>query len=123
MVIDTSAVVAILFDEPDQRRYGEAVEAATVRLVSAVTGRMTHHYDCFRSLPFGEDVPVPGARTAPLLLGQRQQLEAGEQRGKAGQVAIVVRVRLEIAAADESVGDATGWPRPNCPSRFDSIVP
>jgi ribonuclease VapC len=37
MVIDTSAVVAILFDEPDQRRYGEAIEAATVRLVSAVT--------------------------------------------------------------------------------------
>ena len=37
MVIDTSAIVAILFDEPDQRRYGEAIEAATVRLVSAVT--------------------------------------------------------------------------------------
>ena len=37
MVIDTSAVVAILFDEPDQRRYGEVIEAATVRLVSAVT--------------------------------------------------------------------------------------
>ena len=32
MVIDTSAIVAILFDEPDQRRYGEAIEAATVRL-------------------------------------------------------------------------------------------
>ena len=37
MVIDTSAIVAILFDEPDQRRYGEAIEAADVRLVSAVT--------------------------------------------------------------------------------------
>ena len=37
MVIDTSAIVAILFDEPDQRRYGDAIEAATVRLVSAVT--------------------------------------------------------------------------------------
>ena len=37
MVIDTSAIVAILFDEPDQQRYGEAIEAATVRLVSAVT--------------------------------------------------------------------------------------
>jgi ribonuclease VapC len=37
MVIDTSAIVAILFDEPDQRGYGEAIEAATVRLVSAVT--------------------------------------------------------------------------------------
>jgi uncharacterized protein with PIN domain len=30
MVIDTSAIVAILFDEPDQLRYGEAIEAATV---------------------------------------------------------------------------------------------
>jgi ribonuclease VapC len=37
MVIDTSAIVAILFDEPDQQRYGEAIQAATVRLVSAVT--------------------------------------------------------------------------------------
>ena len=37
MVIDASAILAILFDEPDQRRYGEAIEAATVRLVSAVT--------------------------------------------------------------------------------------
>ena len=37
MVIDTSAIIAILFDEPDQRRYGEAIEAATVRLISAVT--------------------------------------------------------------------------------------
>jgi uncharacterized protein with PIN domain len=31
--IDTSAVVAILFQEPDQRRYDEAIEAAPVRLV------------------------------------------------------------------------------------------
>jgi ribonuclease VapC len=37
MVIDTSAIIAILFDEPDQRRYGDAIEAAEVRLVSAVT--------------------------------------------------------------------------------------
>jgi ribonuclease VapC len=37
MVIDASAILAILFDQPDQRRYGEAIEAATVRLVSAVT--------------------------------------------------------------------------------------
>jgi ribonuclease VapC len=37
MVIDTSAVVAILFQEPDQRRYDEAIAAAPVRLVSAVT--------------------------------------------------------------------------------------
>jgi ribonuclease VapC len=37
MVIDTSAVVAILFDETDQVRYDRAIEAANVRLVSAVT--------------------------------------------------------------------------------------
>lgn len=36
MVIDTSAIVAILFDEPDQRRYDEAIAAASTRLVSAV---------------------------------------------------------------------------------------
>lgn len=37
MVIDTSAVVAILFNEPDHRRYEEAIAAAPIRLVSAVT--------------------------------------------------------------------------------------
>jgi len=37
MVIDTSAVVAIVFQEPDQRRYDAAIAAAPVRLVSAVT--------------------------------------------------------------------------------------
>jgi ribonuclease VapC len=37
MVTGTSAVVAILFDEPGQRRYEEAIEAASVCLVSAVT--------------------------------------------------------------------------------------
>lgn len=36
MVIDTSAVVAILFGEADQLRYAEAIERAAVRLVSAV---------------------------------------------------------------------------------------
>jgi hypothetical protein len=44
---------------------------------------------------------VPRARAALLLLGQRQQVETGEKRGKVGQVA---RVRLSIAAADEGVG-------------------
>jgi hypothetical protein len=47
---------------------------------------------------------VPGARAALLLLGQRQKLKAGEERGKAGQVAIEVWVRLGVAAADEGVG-------------------
>jgi ribonuclease VapC len=37
MVIDTSAVVAILLEEEDQLRYAEAIEGASARLVSAVT--------------------------------------------------------------------------------------
>lgn len=37
MVIDTSAIVAILFAEPDHRRYDEAIESARTRLLSAVT--------------------------------------------------------------------------------------
>jgi ribonuclease VapC len=37
MVIDTSAVVATLFEEEDQLRYAEAIESASTRLVSAVT--------------------------------------------------------------------------------------
>lgn len=37
MVIDTSAIVAILFNEADQRLYDEAIESAPVRLISAVT--------------------------------------------------------------------------------------
>ncbi len=37
MVIDTSAVVAILLREPDAGRFAEALEEAPVRLLSAVT--------------------------------------------------------------------------------------
>jgi ribonuclease VapC len=37
MVVDTSALVAILFREPDAERFGDAVSAAAVRLLSAVT--------------------------------------------------------------------------------------
>jgi ribonuclease VapC len=37
MVIDTSALVAILDNEADARRYAEAIAAAPVRLVSAAT--------------------------------------------------------------------------------------
>ena len=37
MVIDTSALVAILLREPDAERFARAMEAAAVRLVSAVT--------------------------------------------------------------------------------------
>jgi ribonuclease VapC len=36
-VVDTSAVVAILFDEPDGRRYAHALASAATRLISAVT--------------------------------------------------------------------------------------
>jgi ribonuclease VapC len=37
MVVDTSALVAILFGEPDAKKFAEALDAASVRLVSAVT--------------------------------------------------------------------------------------
>jgi ribonuclease VapC len=37
MVIDTSAVVAILFEEADRLRFATAIERASTRLMSAVT--------------------------------------------------------------------------------------
>jgi ribonuclease VapC len=37
MVVDTSAVVAVLFREPDAERFGQAFAAAHLRLLSAVT--------------------------------------------------------------------------------------
>jgi ribonuclease VapC len=37
MVIDTSALVAILTDEPERRAFIEAIAGATVRLISAAT--------------------------------------------------------------------------------------
>ncbi|MGH3978414.1 MAG: type II toxin-antitoxin system VapC family toxin [Pseudonocardiaceae bacterium] len=37
MVLDTSAIVAILFDEPPRRTLTEAIEVDTVRLISAAT--------------------------------------------------------------------------------------
>ena len=37
MIIDTSAIVAILRQEPEARRFAEAIEAAPVRRVSATT--------------------------------------------------------------------------------------
>lgn len=37
MVIDTSAVAAILFDEPERRRFNELIEADLTRLISAAT--------------------------------------------------------------------------------------
>lgn len=37
MVIDTSAIVAILNDEPEAERFESAIEAASIRLMSAAT--------------------------------------------------------------------------------------
>ena len=37
MVIDTSAILTILFNEPERQRFAALLEAAEVRLVSAVT--------------------------------------------------------------------------------------
>jgi ribonuclease VapC len=37
MVIDTSALLAILLDEPERRAFTEAIEAAETRVMSAAT--------------------------------------------------------------------------------------
>lgn len=37
MVIDTSALLAILLDEPERRRYNESIEAADSRVMSVAT--------------------------------------------------------------------------------------
>ncbi len=37
MVVDTSALLAILLDEPERRAFNEAIEAAESRLMSAAT--------------------------------------------------------------------------------------
>jgi ribonuclease VapC len=37
MVIDTSALLAILFDEPERRAFNEAIDAAESRVMSAAT--------------------------------------------------------------------------------------
>lgn len=37
MVIDTSAILAILLDEPERRAFNEAIEAAESRVISAAT--------------------------------------------------------------------------------------
>jgi len=37
MVIDTSALLAILFDEPERRAFNEKIEAASARLLSAAS--------------------------------------------------------------------------------------
>lgn len=37
MVIDTSALLAILLDEPERRSFNEAIEAAESRVISAAT--------------------------------------------------------------------------------------
>jgi ribonuclease VapC len=37
MVLDTSAILAILFDEPERRAFTEAIEAAESRLISAAS--------------------------------------------------------------------------------------
>src|SRR5947199_8286846 len=37
MVVDTSALLAILLDEPERRTFNEAIEAAESRMMSAAT--------------------------------------------------------------------------------------
>lgn len=71
MVVDTSAVLAILQDEPERRRFNEAVEAADSRLMSVATfvevsiviesrfgAEGLHHLDLFVDRAGMELVPV-----------------------------------------------------------------
>ena len=37
MVIDTSAILAILLNEPDAKRFSDVIEASGIRLISAIT--------------------------------------------------------------------------------------
>src|SRR5437763_16722275 len=76
-------------------------EQILIRRTGPTAPRHQHDRPCSPS--FGEDVPVPGAGSALLLLGQRQKLEAGEECGKSGQVAIILWVRLGLTAANEGV--------------------
>jgi len=94
MVIDTSAIVAILFGEPDQRRYDEAIEADLIRMISAVTrveltfvieGRKGHagreHLEQFLRLTGIETVAVTKQQTEIAIDGFRR---FGKGRHRAG---------------------------------------
>ena len=76
MIVDTSAVLAILQDEPERRRFNEAVEAADSRLMSVATfvevsiviesrfgAEGLHHLDLFVDRAGMELVPVDVEQT------------------------------------------------------------
>ena len=76
MVVDTSAVLAILQDEPERRRFNAAVEAADSRLMSVATfvevsiviesrfgAEGLHHLDLFVDRAGMELVPVDVEQT------------------------------------------------------------
>ena len=76
MIVDTSAVQAILQDEPERRRFNEAVEAADSRLMSVATfvevsiviesrfgAEGLHHLDLFVDRAGMELVPVDVEQT------------------------------------------------------------
>jgi ribonuclease VapC len=52
MVIDTSALLAILQDEPERRTFNEAIEAAETRLMSTATLVETSTFQVWPHNPF-----------------------------------------------------------------------
>ena len=69
MIIDTSALIAILRDEPEARRFAEAIEAATERRISAAT------YDELAAVIDGGRDPVASRLVDDLLDAARIVIE------------------------------------------------
>jgi ribonuclease VapC len=77
MVIDTSALLAILFDEPERRAFNVRIEAATVRVMSAASWLETaiiiddrRGYEGARDLQFL--ISAAGIEILPVDLDQAQ---------------------------------------------------
>ncbi|HMB54498.1 MAG TPA: type II toxin-antitoxin system VapC family toxin, partial [Thermoanaerobaculia bacterium] len=77
MILDTSAVMAILQDEPERRRFNEAIEQAAARRMSAATfvelsvvvearygAEGLRHLDHFLDRAGVEQVPVDAEQAA-----------------------------------------------------------
>src|SRR5882757_257244 len=67
MVLDTSAVLAILRDEPERRRFNEAIEAAETRSLSAAS-----FVEC--SMIFESRYGADGVRALDLFIAKAQIL-------------------------------------------------
>ena len=94
MIIDTSAFVAILQDEPDRRSFTEAIEAAGVRRTSAATFLETsmilesrHGADGIRALDRlleSADIEVIAVDIAQARIARQAFADFGKGRHRAG---------------------------------------